>query len=86
MKDVALTDQADALAKQLSGGQKRKLCVAMALICDPKARYSNNLLEIKHGVFYPISATTHHHYHRLYSWMSQQPESMFFREGICGPS
>ena len=39
VKDVALTDQEDALAKQLSGGQKRKLCVAMALICDPKVRY-----------------------------------------------
>ena len=46
VKDVALADQAEALAKQLSGGQKRKLCVAMALICDPKVRCSNNLLQI----------------------------------------
>ena len=86
MKDVALTDQQDALAKQLSGGQKRKLCVAMALLCDPKVIYSNNLLEIKHGVFDLSSTTMHHHCHRLYSWMSQQLELMLFREGICGPS
>ncbi|CAH1795729.1 unnamed protein product [Owenia fusiformis] len=34
--DVDLSDQADTLAENLSGGQKRKLCVAIALIGSPK--------------------------------------------------
>ena len=36
MNSVDLLDQADVLASKLSGGQKRKLSVAMALIGDPK--------------------------------------------------
>ena len=36
--DVGLTEQADTKAAKLSGGQKRKLSVAMALIGDPKVR------------------------------------------------
>ena len=36
LKDIDLVDQKDTLSKDLSGGQKRKLCVGMALIGDPK--------------------------------------------------
>ncbi|XP_064640640.1 cholesterol transporter ABCA5-like isoform X2 [Lineus longissimus] len=36
LDDVGLGDKADAFAKDLSGGQKRKLSVAIALIGDPK--------------------------------------------------
>lgn len=36
LKDVDMLDQAEVLASKLSGGQKRKLSVAMALIGDPK--------------------------------------------------
>lgn len=36
LKDVDLADQKDTLSKDLSGGQKRKLCVGMALVGDPK--------------------------------------------------
>ncbi|KAK7506564.1 hypothetical protein BaRGS_00002039, partial [Batillaria attramentaria] len=36
LKDVDMPDQAAVLASKLSGGQKRKLSVAMALIGDPK--------------------------------------------------
>ena len=36
LEDVGLTDQKDHFSKQLSGGQKRKLSVAIALIGDPK--------------------------------------------------
>ena len=36
LEDINLTDKENALAKNLSGGQKRKLCVGMALIGDPK--------------------------------------------------
>ena len=36
LKDVDLTLKANTMAKDLSGGQKRKLCVAIALIGDPK--------------------------------------------------
>ena len=33
--DVGLTEKRGYLAAQLSGGQRRKLCLAMALIGDP---------------------------------------------------
>ncbi|XP_076447270.1 cholesterol transporter ABCA5-like isoform X2 [Babylonia areolata] len=36
MESVDLLDQADVMSSKLSGGQKRKLSVAMALIGDPK--------------------------------------------------
>lgn len=36
LNDVSLTDKRETLARDLSGGQKRKLCLAMALIGDPK--------------------------------------------------
>ena len=36
LNSVDLADQADVMASKLSGGQKRKLSVAMALIGDPK--------------------------------------------------
>nr|XP_022313180.1 ATP-binding cassette sub-family A member 5-like isoform X3 [Crassostrea virginica]XP_022313182.1 ATP-binding cassette sub-family A member 5-like isoform X3 [Crassostrea virginica]XP_022313183.1 ATP-binding cassette sub-family A member 5-like isoform X3 [Crassostrea virginica] len=39
IKDVGLEDQKDTFAKDLSGGQKRKLSVAIALIGDPKIIY-----------------------------------------------
>ena len=38
LKDVDLVDQVDTLAKDLSGGQKRKLSVGLALIGDPKVQ------------------------------------------------
>lgn len=38
LKDIDLADQKDTLSKDLSGGQKRKLCVGMALIGDPKVQ------------------------------------------------
>ena len=36
LKEIDLADQKDTLAKDLSGGQKRKLCVGIALVGDPK--------------------------------------------------
>lgn len=36
IEDVGLTEKRNFVAKNLSGGQKRKLCLAMALIGDPK--------------------------------------------------
>jgi ATP-binding cassette subfamily A (ABC1) protein 5 len=36
VKDIDLEDKKDDIAKNLSGGQKRKLCVGIALIGDPK--------------------------------------------------
>ena len=36
LKKVGLYESKNILAKELSGGQKRKLCVAIALIGDPK--------------------------------------------------
>ena len=40
LRDADLAEVKDTRAKQLSGGQKRKLCVALALIADPKVRHS----------------------------------------------
>jgi ABC-type multidrug transport system ATPase subunit len=36
LKSVDLFDSRTTLSKDLSGGQKRKLCIAIALIGDPK--------------------------------------------------
>lgn len=36
LKDIDLLDKADTYAKYLSGGQKRKLSVGIAVIGDPK--------------------------------------------------
>lgn len=38
LRDIDLTDKANAYAKHLSGGQKRKLSVGIAVIGDPKVR------------------------------------------------
>ena len=38
MQEIDLADQQDTLSKDLSGGQKRKLCVGLALIGDPKVQ------------------------------------------------
>lgn len=40
LEEIDLADQQDTLSKDLSGGQKRKLCVGLALIGDPKVRIS----------------------------------------------
>eukprot|EP00794_Sanderia_malayensis_P009395 gene9395-10383_t len=39
LKEIDLVDKADSLSKDLSGGQKRKLCVGIALIGDPKVLF-----------------------------------------------
>ena len=36
LKDIDLTEQKDTLSMNLSGGQKRKLCVGVALVGNPK--------------------------------------------------
>lgn len=36
LRDIDLVDKADTFAKYLSGGQKRKLSVGIAVIGDPK--------------------------------------------------
>ena len=38
LEEIDLADQQDTLSKDLSGGQKRKLCVGLALIGDPKVQ------------------------------------------------
>lgn len=35
-KEIDLADEKNTISKNLSGGQKRKLCVGIALIGDPK--------------------------------------------------
>ena len=39
LDDILLTEKASTRAADLSGGQKRKLCVGMALIGDPKVNF-----------------------------------------------
>lgn len=41
--EVGLADQEGVFAKHLSGGQKRKLSIAIAMIGDPKVGYYNQL-------------------------------------------
>lgn len=38
LSDVGLMEQASVFSKHLSGGQKRKLSIAIAFIGDPKVR------------------------------------------------
>jgi len=45
MEEIDLADQHDTLSKDLSGGQKRKLCVGLALIGDPKVQICHEMLE-----------------------------------------
>ena len=49
LRDADLMEVIDKRAKQLSGGQKRKLCVALALIGDPKVRQSLSIALILIG-------------------------------------
>lgn len=39
LRDIDLTDKANASAKHLSGGQKRKLSIGIAVIGDPKVLF-----------------------------------------------
>ena len=53
-KEIDLADEKNTISKNLSGGQKRKLCVGIALIGDPKVseywgakkRTENTLLKL----------------------------------------
>ena len=47
LKEIDLADQRDTLSKDLSGGQKRKLSVGIALIGDPKVYTCTYLLTCK---------------------------------------
>ena len=47
LKEIDLADQRDTLSKDLSGGQKRKLSVGIALIGDPKVHTCMYLLTCK---------------------------------------
>ena len=54
LKDIDLTEQKDTLSMNLSGGQKRKLCVGVALVGNPKvlmicARHKSKSAECSHG-------------------------------------
>lgn len=54
LKDIDLTEQKDTLSMNLSGGQKRKLCVGVALVGNPKVlmiclRHKSKSAECSHG-------------------------------------
>ena len=55
LKDIDLTEQKDTLSMNLSGGQKRKLCVGVALVGNPKVlmiclrHYKSKSVECLHG-------------------------------------
>lgn len=44
LRDIDLTDKANVSAKHLSGGQKRKLSIGIAVIGDPKVNTFVNYL------------------------------------------
>ncbi|KAL5247524.1 hypothetical protein ACHWQZ_G019415 [Mnemiopsis leidyi] len=74
MKNVGLADKADCYARELSGGMKRKLCVAMAFVggsrivildeptagVDPWSRRSIWEMVLKHKQDRTILLSTHH--------------------------
>ena len=58
LKDIDLTEQKDTLSVNLSGGQKRKLCVGVALVGNPKvlmicARHKSKSAECSHSHIIP---------------------------------
>lgn len=44
IEDVGLTEKVNSPSSTLSGGQKRKLCVAIAFIANPKVVFLGNFL------------------------------------------
>ena len=47
LEDVGLTSKADSLSEALSGGQKRKLSVAIAFIGDPRVVYLDEQVVVR---------------------------------------
>jgi ATP-binding cassette subfamily A (ABC1) protein 5 len=48
---IGLRDKADSFASELSGGMKRKLCLGIALIGDPKGEIFLNALHLSDSEF-----------------------------------
>lgn len=46
LADLDLTEKADFVSANLSGGQKRKLCIGIAIIGDPKVHTLSLLILI----------------------------------------
>lgn len=51
IKDIDLEDKADDIAKNLSGGQKRKLCVGISLMGNPKVSFGTGSPTMKLKLF-----------------------------------
>jgi ABC-type methionine transport system ATPase subunit len=51
LRQTELYNQKNTLAKNLSGGQKRKLCVAIALIGDPQVSFPLIEIQKRNDVF-----------------------------------
>lgn len=47
LRDIDLTDKANSPAKHLSGGQKRKLSIGIAIIGDPKVFKNCQFLRLR---------------------------------------
>lgn len=54
LRDIDLVDKADTFAKYLSGGQKRKLSVGIAVIGDPKV--CNFIMKLFNHLHFPVTA------------------------------
>lgn len=75
LRDVDLHETADAIAKNLSGGQKRKLSVGIAIIGDPKV-LSRGQFKTIFNIYLP---------HRLSFSTNRRPASIRIRGAISGP-
>lgn len=72
LRDIDLSDKANASAKHLSGGQKRKLSIGIAVIGDPK-------------VFCDIlSYQQYNSYFRSSFWTNLPLELILILGDICG--
>lgn len=77
LRDIDLTDKANSPAKHLSGGQKRKLSIGIAIIGDPKV-----VLIYKTKA---ISSVFHLFMFRLSFWTNPLPALIRFQGDTCGP-
>ena len=62
LEDVGLSAERNILSKKLSGGQKRKLSLAMAIIGDPQVAVFFDLPHREFGIHYLLVSVNRSHF------------------------